>query len=54
MNRFLKNAAIVALLATPSGPAFSQELESMENATETQQFVKKRCYRDLKEFSMNS
>ena len=35
MNRFLKNAAIVALLATPSGPAFSQELESMENATET-------------------
>ena len=35
MNRFLENAAIVALLATPSGPAFSQELESMENATET-------------------
>ena len=35
MNRFLKNAAIVALLATPSGPAFSQEVESMENATET-------------------
>lgn len=35
MNRFIKNSAIVAILATSSGLAFSQEVGSMESATES-------------------